>query len=239
MTTARIGEIERRLSNVVRPGTVLEADYEKARIRVALGRNKTAWLPWMTSRAGNDRTWHAPEVGEQVLVISPSGELSQGYVMPGGIYKNDFPANGDSETVSRTTYGDGAVIEYDREAHAYAATIPAGGSATVAVGDNSKVLVEDSDVTLSFGSGSGGALIQVESGKITLSVGGNSIILSSSGIATSGDITQTGKITASGDLITSGKVTATADVKAGTISLMTHVHAGVMSGTSSTAVPTP
>lgn len=227
MTTARIGEIERRLSNVVRPGTVQEADYAKARIRVALGRNKTAWLPWLTSRAGHDRTWHPPEVGEQVLVISPSGELSQGYVMPGGVYKNDFPANGDSETVSRTTYKDGAVIEYDREAHAYAATIPSGGKATVSVGINSKILVEDDDVTLSFGSGSGGASIKLESGKITLSVGGNSIVLSSSGIATTGDITQTGKITAS------------ADVKAGAVSLMTHVHAGVTSGAASTAVPTP
>ena len=239
----------------MRPGTVLEADYAKARIRVSLGRNKTAWLPWLTTRAGQDRTGHPPGVGEQVLVISPSGELAQGYVMPGGIYKNDFPANGDSDSVSRTTYGDGAVIEYDRSAHSYAATIPAGGTATVSVGtkakaivqdgnitlqygDNSKVFLEEADLTLSFG-GSGGASIKLENGKITLSVGGKSIVLSSSGIATTGDITQTGKITASSDVASSGKITATGDVKAGTISLMTHVHAGVMSGTSSTAVPTP
>lgn len=207
----------------MRPGTVLEADYSKARIRVALGRNKTAWLPWLTSRAGGDRTWHAPEIGEQVLVVSPSGELAQGYVLPGGVYKTDFPANGNSETISRTTYKDGAVVEYDRTAHAYGVTIPNGGKATVSVGSNSKVLVEDSDVTLSFGSG---ASIKVESGKITLSVGGNSIVLSSSGIATKGDISQTGKITASGD------------VKAGTISLQSHVHGGVYTGTSSTSTPT-
>ena len=75
MSNARIGELERRLSNTIRPGKVLEADYAKARLRVTMGDNTSAWLPWLTSRAGEDRTWHAPEVGEQVIVIAPGGEL--------------------------------------------------------------------------------------------------------------------------------------------------------------------
>lgn len=37
-------------------------------------------LSWAKRRAGNTREWFAPSVGEQVCVVSPSGELSQGTI---------------------------------------------------------------------------------------------------------------------------------------------------------------
>jgi hypothetical protein len=47
------------------------------------------------------------------------------------------------------------------------------------------------------------------------------------------------KVTITGDLEVTGKVDVVGDVKAGTISLKTHIHGGVMTGLASTAVPTP
>jgi phage baseplate assembly protein V len=209
MSAARIGELERRLANVTRAGTILEADYSNARVRVKLGKNTTAWLPWVSSRAGGDKTWHAPEVGEQVLVLSPAGDLCAGFVI-GGVYKQDRPANADAATVSRTTYADGAVVEYDRAAHAYAITIPAGGKATVKTGASST--------------------LEVAADAIRLTVGGTQLVLSASGI----------QITSPTGLNINGAVTQTGGpLTSNGIALATHTHGGVTSGISNTAGPNP
>ena len=67
-------EAERRLSNLVMLGQVAELDAKKARVRVQAGPILTAWLPFATVRAGLDRTWHAPEPGEQVVLVAPGGD---------------------------------------------------------------------------------------------------------------------------------------------------------------------
>ena len=230
MIVAKIGELERRMANVVRVGKVLSADYSSATVTVALGKNKTTSLPWLAQRAGNDRVWHPPEVGEQVVVISPSGNLAQGFVLSGAIFKQDFPANGSSADKSLTTYKDGAVVQYDRAAHAYSITIPSGGKATIAAGSNAQAIIEDSDVKLSYGSN---ASIVITSTGITLTFGSTYIKLSSSGITTNGDISQTGKITASGNITSAG------DVKAGTVSLDLHLHSAVQTGSGISGPPVP
>lgn len=121
--TVELADLRRRFENVARLGVIAEADYAAARVRVAIGALKTAWLPWLTHSAGGDRTWHAPEVGEQVLVIAPSGDLAQGLVLP-AIFYASRPANAAAATIHRTTYADGAVIEYDRAAHTLKINIP-------------------------------------------------------------------------------------------------------------------
>lgn len=67
----------------------------------------------------------------------------------------------------------------------------------------------------------GGAKILADNGKVQLIVGGTTMQLSG------------GKITLNGDIEVTG------DVKAGSISLKTHVHSGVQSGGSNTAAPVP
>lgn len=122
---AEIADLKRRIHNVVRVGEIHAADYAAARVRVKMGDIITAWLPWMTHRAGNDRTWHAPEVGEQVVVVSPSGDLAMGFVMP-SVFQNDFPGPENVATKATTIYDDGATFQYDREAHKWTINIPAG-----------------------------------------------------------------------------------------------------------------
>jgi len=64
-------------------------------------------------------------------------------------------------------------------------------------------------------------------------------------IQTSGDSNHDGNhihngdLTVNGDLVVDGDITATGDIVAGTVSLKTHTHGGVTSGSSSTSVPTP
>lgn len=241
MSQARVGELERRMSNMVRPGTVLEADYAKARLKVQVGQNQTAWIPWMTGRAGEDRSWHAPEVGEQVIVLSPSGDLAAGYVMPGGVYKNDYPANADSAEIQRTTYKDGAIVEYDRENHAHLIQIPDGGKATVKVGPNASTEILPAKITHKVGDD---AQTEITTSKITHKLGNDSKAeITSSGVkltvggtvlnVLSSGVEITGKLTVSQDISTTS-----GDVKAQTITLKTHKHLGVQTGTGTTGLPT-
>ena len=113
-----LSEINRRLSNIARMGTISELSDETARVRVRIGQLHTDWLPWFTHRAGSDRSWWAPEPGEQVMVISPGGDLSQGVVLP-AIYQNDHPSPKIERTVHHVEYADNSTVEYDREAHQF------------------------------------------------------------------------------------------------------------------------
>jgi len=65
-------------------------------------------------------------MGEQVMVLSPSGQTAQGIAIT-GLFSALIPANGDRAGLHRRTYPDGAVVEYDSEAHQLLATLPAGG----------------------------------------------------------------------------------------------------------------
>lgn len=84
----RVAELERKLANVVRPGRVFEVDTERTRVRVQYDVTLegepavTGWLPWLTARAGVVLTWSAPSLGEQVLLLAPTGDLAQAFVLP-------------------------------------------------------------------------------------------------------------------------------------------------------------
>ena len=129
----RLVELARRLANVVRLGVIEEVDAAEARARVRYAEESaalTAWLPWMTTRAGGDKSWWAPEVGEQVLLLSPSGELPQAVVLP-AIYSTQRAAPSADPEKTLTIYSDGAVVEYDRAEHRLRAELPAGGAAEI------------------------------------------------------------------------------------------------------------
>lgn len=122
-----IAEILRLLENLIRFGTVAEVQHAPPRVRVKTGELTTTWLPWLAFRAGADQEWDPPTVGEQVLLLSPSGQLANGVAIT-GLFSDNIPANGDRPGLHRRTYSDGAVIEYDSKAHHLSAVLPAGGT---------------------------------------------------------------------------------------------------------------
>ena len=125
-----VAELNRRLANMLLLGKVIDVSFDTSipRVKVAIGDLKTTWLPMLVQRAGNDVSFWSLEKGEQVLVLSPSGELTQAVVL-GSINQKDHPAIAQSADIHRTQYGDGAVIEYDRKAHCLKAVLPTGGKA--------------------------------------------------------------------------------------------------------------
>ncbi|APR98989.1 phage baseplate assembly protein V [Wolbachia endosymbiont of Folsomia candida] len=111
-----ISELQRKLANIIRIGLVKEIDYENARARVQIGEFLTDWLPWITSRAGEDRNWAPPNVNEQVVVLSPLGELSLGIVLP-AIYQQKYLPSEHQENADIFEFKDGTKLLYDKENH--------------------------------------------------------------------------------------------------------------------------
>lgn len=122
-----LAELNRLIENLVRFGTVAEVQLKPPRVKVNSGGITTTWLPWLTLRAGEDQVWDPPTVDEQVLLLSPSGQLANGVAIT-GLFSDSIPANGDRAGLHRRTYADGAVIEYDSVAHHLDVTLPAGGT---------------------------------------------------------------------------------------------------------------
>lgn len=135
-------EAERRISNLVLMGQITDIDSAQARVKVAAGAITTTWIPFATARAGHDRTWHMPEIGEQVIVACPCGDINQGVVV-GSVYREAHPAPADTPEISRSTYKDGASIEYNREGHTYFMDVPAGGHIRLKIGKTTLELRDD------------------------------------------------------------------------------------------------
>lgn len=115
MSGYAITELELRVARLLQVCSILEVDAANYVCRVKWGENESTWLPWVTLRAGKDRTWWAPEVGEGCLLLSPNGETNQGLVLPGIAY-DDMPPPALDPDVSRTEYKDGTSVQYDRKA---------------------------------------------------------------------------------------------------------------------------
>ncbi|HDS5549391.1 TPA: phage baseplate assembly protein V [Klebsiella aerogenes] len=137
-TLNSIQELARAIRNLIRSGVVTEVDTVQGLCRVQSGGNHTTWLNWLTTRAGRSRTWWAPSVGEQVLLLAIGGELDTAFVLP-GIFSDDNPAPSASADAWHVAFPDGAVIEYEPETGALTvsgvktADVTASGSITVTV----------------------------------------------------------------------------------------------------------
>lgn len=120
-TLNNIQELARAIRNLIRSGVVTEVDTVQGLCRVQSGGIQTTWLNWLTTRAGRSRTWWAPSVGEQVLLLAIGGELDTAFVLP-GIFSYDNPAPSASADAWHVAFPDGAVIEYEPETGALTVT---------------------------------------------------------------------------------------------------------------------
>lgn len=207
-------DLARRLSNLLRPGTVEAIDHAAARVRIRTGEVITDWLPWLTPRAGTTATWCPPTVGEQVLLLAPSGELAAALVLP-ALYSNAHPAPSASPDEHVTTYPDGARIAYNHASGALTVTgivsarVEASGAVSVKAGTT---VTLDTPATTVTGTLTVQGLLTYHAG--LSGTGGGA------GTTISGPITQSG-----GALSSNG------------IELATHTHGGVRAGGDSTGSP--
>jgi phage baseplate assembly protein V len=214
-------DLQRLIENIVRAGVIAAVDLAHARCRVSTGDIETNWLPWFAHRAGDVRHWSPPFVGEQCIVISPGGDMAAGMVLV-GLFSDAIPANGDSGNVERTTYPDGAVIEYDHAAHALIALLPGGGTADVTAPVS--VTVHSQQITLD-------APDTLATGKLTV----QGLLTWLGGMVGSG----TGPSGAGAQIGCTIQMVGGADVVAGDISLKNHRTSGIQPGGGTSGAPVP
>lgn len=135
-------DIERRLASMIAIGEVSQVDHEMGRYRVKVGGNESDWIASAVSRSAGTRTYESRDVGEQVILACPSGDLSQGVII--GALATEERQAGTKGSEHRTVYPDGTTVDYDDETHAYKITVPEGGGA-VSVSSGGTVDVEGGD----------------------------------------------------------------------------------------------
>lgn len=84
-------ENDRRSANTVMIGTVSAINPGAARARVQIGDLGTPELPVGQLRAGALSFWWMPTVGEQVVVVCPSGDVAQGVIIA-SIFAGNAPS---------------------------------------------------------------------------------------------------------------------------------------------------
>ena len=218
-------ELSRLVENLLRIGTIHSVDHATVRVRVQTGNITTDWLRWIEHRAGNTTTWDPPTIGEQCIILSPSGELAQGVVIygaPSGLIAP--PSHDPAQHVTR--YPDGTVISYDHAAGLHQASYPDGAqisyhhpsSALQATGIATGLVQAATSITLDT------PLTHI-TGQCVI----DDLLTYKNGLAGTGGSNNnivTGNFThTTGNLSSNGKV------------LHTHTHTGVQSGGSNTGAP--
>ncbi|MCL8261759.1 phage baseplate assembly protein V [Acinetobacter baumannii] len=205
-------DINRRLENLIRFGTIKTVNPSKPipLVSVDLDDIVTPEIRFFNARSGDDSTWDPPSLDEEVMVISPCGEIGPTSVVFYGLYNNEHPAPSDDLNKKIRVFADGCVIAYDISAHQLSAILPSGGKA---------IVTADGGITVN--------------GDTTIN--GNLQVNGST--AMTGNNTIGGSQLVQGSSHSTGAFSTEADVKAGSISLKEHKHPGDSGGT--TGVPIP
>lgn len=161
---ARIAELERRFSGVMRHGTVDEIDTARHRMRLNFGADidgKTFLSPWVpyAQIAGALKVHTPPSKGQQFTALSPNGDWQQAVAIP---------MTWSNQNISPSTKGDENVLTY--------------GNVTATLKDDLCEVVV------------GAATFELTSAAVTIKVGGVNLEISDAGVAiTGGKVTHDGK----------------------------------------------
>ncbi len=114
MTTT--AELNRRLENLIRLGTIAEVNHAARTLRVKCGDLLTNWLPWPADIGRNYRRWRPLRKDTQVVLACPSGDLAQAVIVQ-ILYTNTLTAPNVDPDVDLIQFEDGSYIEHNASAN--------------------------------------------------------------------------------------------------------------------------
>lgn len=161
-------DIERRVANMIRYGKIDQVNLSTKRVKVKSGNIITGWLPWPSGSANSKRRrWSPPAVGEQVVMLAPTGDLRQATIIT-GLYQTDHAAPSSSGDEDLVEYTDGAVIGYNCSTHKLTANL----------GSDTSIIADRTSIKATRGNGS----LEVTNAGITAGVGAIKIEVTTAGI---------------------------------------------------------
>lgn len=104
--------MHRQLANLIKQGNIAEVNPAECRVRVAHGGLTTDWLPYFVPFAGGVSVHRPPSVGENCIVLSPSGETANGVVLC-GLMSSQFASPSNTEDNTVVQFPDGATVDYN------------------------------------------------------------------------------------------------------------------------------
>ncbi len=137
-------ETERRLQSFINRGIVTQVDFVKVLCRVQIDGLETDWLKFSATRIGKVKIWNPPHVGEQVLIISETGELSTGLVTSSFNY-DDQPMPSANPDTFEIHCDDGASFIYNHATHNLGINLPDDSITTLI---SERVQISASDVAV-------------------------------------------------------------------------------------------
>ncbi|KIC14059.1 phage baseplate assembly protein V [Leisingera sp. ANG-Vp] len=100
---------EQMREGIVRFGVVTAVDAAAARAKVTFGgESESGWIPWKAERAGAVTIWAPVSVGEQVIVVSESGDTANGIIM-GSAFSQQNPGAAGSEGLYKIQVGPSSI----------------------------------------------------------------------------------------------------------------------------------
>ena len=165
-------DMARRLANMVRYGTVLEVNHETKSVRIKSGDIETDWMRWPAGSANSrKRRWDPPTVGEQVCMLSPTGDMRQATFIP-GIYRDEYDAPSADPDEDLAEYSDGAVISYNVGTHTLTANLQ----------EDTSLIMDRTSIKATRGNAS----VELTNTALTLTFGDQSLVMDAAGITLTG-----------------------------------------------------
>ncbi|BBQ26440.1 phage baseplate assembly protein V [Aeromonas sp. WP2-W18-CRE-05] len=161
MNDYSIGELSRQIANLIRVGEVIDKDFsdpDAPRVKVAVSGFESDWLPFGADRAGHTKTWSPLSVGEQVLILSPYGDLGQAVIVC-SLYSESNPAPSSGDNVEKTVFHDGSTVSYDSVSHTLNAII----DGTTIAADRGRIALGVGGVTFVITAGG----LDIQGGQVT------------------------------------------------------------------------
>jgi len=165
-----IADLHRLISNLVRIGEVIELQASPLAARVKIGDNETDWISVSHQRAGQTNDFDPPAIGEQVVLLCPSGDMGQAIIIA-SIHSESFDQPSSSLSEFTRTFADGTRISYNSETH----KLLIDAKADVAISATSNLIVHtegDASITVDGNAEvSAGGNITADASKIALNGG--------------------------------------------------------------------
>lgn len=131
----KIQDLNSRLSNIIRIGTVTSVKPEKQTARVVFSdRDETESydLFVMVKNSKENKDDHMPDIDEEVLCVFLPIGIETGFIV-GAYYSNENTPPASTNDKRITKYKDGTTVSYDRASHALDINIPENGSVNITV----------------------------------------------------------------------------------------------------------
>lgn len=128
-----VSRLEQRVSNLIRTGLISDVQASPPRVKVEYDKDSdgnpvtTGWLCYFEERQGFIQTWNPPKVGEQCVIVSPSGDLRLGKVLLGLNTTNNAPISTDSN-IHKIQFSDGSSFTFDRSMSAWTISLGSGNA---------------------------------------------------------------------------------------------------------------